>query len=312
MPPTGSSTSCSAASTRRAGRSKTSPVSAAQLGSILDLVAEGTISGKIAKDLFEIVWAEGGDPRAIIGERGMKQVTDISAIAKLVDDIVAANPDKAGEARAKPAMLGWFVGQVMKASGGKANPQATSDLLRKKLGILNRTTDRVLRPRLHALREGWLAEFGDIDSRTFRKSRDVQEKRDRAILLTFFFTTLRLFEVVLSRACAWRQDTVKDASATLHTSIRVCRKYAFHRCFLNFSARGRDAARSHRLDRAADDAQKRRRSARFIEHPRVRTRSRVMRKLFFSSCCSNRNAAPAIPAGADATPPLDLARRAAW
>jgi aspartyl-tRNA(Asn)/glutamyl-tRNA(Gln) amidotransferase subunit B len=112
-----------------------SPVSAHQLGAILDLIADGTISGKIAKDLFEIVWAEGGDPRAIVTARGMKQVTDTAAIEKLVDDIVARNPDKVEQARAKPAMLAWFVGQVMKASGGKANPQAVSDLLKTKLGI---------------------------------------------------------------------------------------------------------------------------------------------------------------------------------
>jgi aspartyl-tRNA(Asn)/glutamyl-tRNA(Gln) amidotransferase subunit B len=112
-----------------------SPVSAAQLGTILDLIAEGTISGKIAKDLFEIVWAEGGDPRAIVEARGMKQVTDTGAIEKLVAEIVANNPDKVEQARAKPAMLGWFVGQVMKASAGKANPQAVNDLLKAKLGI---------------------------------------------------------------------------------------------------------------------------------------------------------------------------------
>jgi aspartyl-tRNA(Asn)/glutamyl-tRNA(Gln) amidotransferase subunit B len=112
-----------------------SPVSAAQLGGILDLIADGTISGKIAKDLFEIVWADGGDPRAIVEARGMKQVTDVAAIEKVVDDIVAKNPDKVEQARAKPAMLGWFVGQVLKASGGKANPQAVNDLLRKKLGV---------------------------------------------------------------------------------------------------------------------------------------------------------------------------------
>jgi aspartyl-tRNA(Asn)/glutamyl-tRNA(Gln) amidotransferase subunit B len=112
-----------------------SPVSASALGTILDLMAEGTISGKIAKDLFEIVWAEGGDPRAIVEARGMKQVTDTAAIEKLVDDIVARNPDKVEQAGAKPAMLGWFVGQVMKASGGKANPQAVNDLLKAKLGV---------------------------------------------------------------------------------------------------------------------------------------------------------------------------------
>ena len=112
-----------------------SPVSAAQLGGIVDLIGEGTISGKIAKDLFEIVWQEGGDPRAIVEERGMKQVTDLSAIEKVVDEIIAANPDKVAQAKAKPQALGWFVGQVMKSSGGKANPQAVNDLLKSKLGI---------------------------------------------------------------------------------------------------------------------------------------------------------------------------------
>jgi aspartyl-tRNA(Asn)/glutamyl-tRNA(Gln) amidotransferase subunit B len=112
-----------------------SPVAAAQLGAILDLIAQGTISGKIAKDLFEIVWTEGGDPLAIVEARGLKQVTDAGAIEKLVADIVAANPDKVAQARAKPAMVGWFVGQVMKSSGGKANPQAVNDLLKAKLGL---------------------------------------------------------------------------------------------------------------------------------------------------------------------------------
>ena len=112
-----------------------SPVSAQQLAAIVDLIGEGTISGKIAKDLFEIVWQEGGDPRAIVESRGMKQVTDLSAIEKVVDDIIAANPDKVAQAKAKPQALGWFVGQVMKSSGGKANPQAVNDLLKSKLGI---------------------------------------------------------------------------------------------------------------------------------------------------------------------------------
>ncbi|MFZ1965739.1 MAG: Asp-tRNA(Asn)/Glu-tRNA(Gln) amidotransferase subunit GatB [Bradyrhizobium sp.] len=112
-----------------------SPVSAAQLGGIVDLIGEGTISGKIAKDLFEIVWQEGGDPRTIVEARGMKQVTDLSAIEKVVDEIISANPDKVAQAKAKPQALGWFVGQVMKSSGGKANPQAVNDLLKSKLGI---------------------------------------------------------------------------------------------------------------------------------------------------------------------------------
>jgi aspartyl-tRNA(Asn)/glutamyl-tRNA(Gln) amidotransferase subunit B len=112
-----------------------SPVSAVQLAAIVDLIGEGTISGKIAKDLFEIIWQEGGDPRAVVEARGMKQVTDLSAIEKVVDDIIAANPDKVTQAKAKPQALGWFVGQVMKSSGGKANPQAVNDLLKSKLGI---------------------------------------------------------------------------------------------------------------------------------------------------------------------------------
>src|ERR1700750_808039 len=112
-----------------------SPVTAEQLGAIVDLIGEGTISGKIAKDLFEIVWQEGGDPRQLVETRGMKQVTDLGAIEKVVDDIIAANPDKVTQAKAKPQLVGWFVGQVMKSSGGKANPQAVNDLLKSKLGI---------------------------------------------------------------------------------------------------------------------------------------------------------------------------------
>ena len=112
-----------------------SPLSAAQLGAILDLVGDGTISGKIAKDLFEIVWSEGGDPAAIVQARGMAQVTDLSAIEKVVDDIIAKNPEQVEKAKANPKLAGWFVGQVMKASGGKANPQAVNELLKTKLGL---------------------------------------------------------------------------------------------------------------------------------------------------------------------------------
>ncbi len=112
-----------------------SPVSSAQLGGMLDLLADGTISGKIAKDLFEILWSEGGDPRAIVEARGMKQVTDLGAIEKTVDAIVAANPDKVADAKTNPKAIGWFVGQVMKASGGKASPQAVNEILKAKLGL---------------------------------------------------------------------------------------------------------------------------------------------------------------------------------
>src|SRR4051794_19830330 len=90
------------------------PVGTAQLGAILDLIAEGAISGKIAKDLFEIVWSEGGEPRKIVEQRGMKQVTDLGAIEKVVDDIVAKHPDKVADAKNNPKAIGWFVGQVMK------------------------------------------------------------------------------------------------------------------------------------------------------------------------------------------------------
>jgi len=112
-----------------------SPVSAAALGAIVDLIGENVISGKIAKDLFEIVWTEGGDPRAIVEARGMKQVTDTGAIEAAIDAVIAANPDKVEQAKAKPTMLGWFVGQVMKQTGGKANPQSVNELLKAKLGV---------------------------------------------------------------------------------------------------------------------------------------------------------------------------------
>ena len=112
-----------------------SPVSADQLGAIVELIGKGDISGKIAKDLFEIVWNEGGDPREIVAARGMTQVTDLGEIEKVVDEIIAANPDKVEQVKLKPTMLGWFVGQAMKASGGKANPQALNEILKSKLGI---------------------------------------------------------------------------------------------------------------------------------------------------------------------------------
>ena len=112
-----------------------SPVSAGQLGAIIDLIASGAISGKIAKDVFEIVWSEGGDPAGIVESRGLRQVTDTGAIEAAVDAIIAANPEKVAQAKAKPTMLGWFVGQVMKQTGGKAAPGAVNELLKKKLGL---------------------------------------------------------------------------------------------------------------------------------------------------------------------------------
>ncbi|WP_170374566.1 Asp-tRNA(Asn)/Glu-tRNA(Gln) amidotransferase subunit GatB [Ruegeria atlantica] len=111
-----------------------SPVSPAQLGGIIDLIASDAISGKIAKDLFEIVYTEGGDPAQIVEERGMKQVTDTGAIESALDEIIAANPAQVEKAKVNPKLAGWFVGQVMKATGGKANPKAVNELVSKKLG----------------------------------------------------------------------------------------------------------------------------------------------------------------------------------
>ena len=98
-------------------------------------MGSGEISGKIAKDVFEILWTEGGDPATIVAERGLRQVTDTGEIEAAVDAVVAANPDKVAQALAKPSLAGWFVGQVMKATGGKANPQAVNALIKAKLGI---------------------------------------------------------------------------------------------------------------------------------------------------------------------------------
>ena len=113
---------------------ETSPVSAAQLGGVIDLIGSGAISGKIAKDLFEILWTEGGDPAEIVEARGMKQVTDLGAIEAAVDEIIAANPAQVEKAKANPKLAGWFVGQVLKATGGKANPAAVQELVARKLG----------------------------------------------------------------------------------------------------------------------------------------------------------------------------------
>ena len=112
-----------------------SPVSAAQLGELIDLISSDTISGKIAKDVFEIVWSEGGAQAAIVEERGLKQVTDSGAIEAAVDEVVAANPDQVKKAIDNPKLAGWFVGQVMKATGGKANPQAVQAIVKAKLGL---------------------------------------------------------------------------------------------------------------------------------------------------------------------------------
>ncbi len=120
----------------KAGKSiESTPVSAHQIGELLDLQSKGVVSGPIAKEVFDIMFAEGGEPHQIVEARGLRQVTDSGEIESLVDQAIAANPDNAAEAKAKPALVGWFVGQVMKASQGKASPQAVNALLKQKLGI---------------------------------------------------------------------------------------------------------------------------------------------------------------------------------
>ena len=114
---------------------KQSPVKASSLGTLIDLITDGVISGRIAKDVFAIMLEEGGEPDAIVEARGLKQVTDTGAIEQAVDAIMAANPDQVAQVREKPKTLGWFVGQVMKATGGKANPQAVNQILRQKLDL---------------------------------------------------------------------------------------------------------------------------------------------------------------------------------
>ena len=112
-----------------------SPVSPEQLGGIIDLISKGDISGKIAKDLFEIVYTEGGDPAEIVEARGMKQVTDTGAIEAAVEQVIADNPAQVEKAKQNPKLAGWFVGQVMKATGGKANPKAVNEIVQAKLGL---------------------------------------------------------------------------------------------------------------------------------------------------------------------------------
>jgi aspartyl-tRNA(Asn)/glutamyl-tRNA(Gln) amidotransferase subunit B len=112
-----------------------SPVSPNQLGGIIDLIAKGDINGKIAKDLFEIIYKEGGDPAKIVEDRGMKQVTDTGAIEAAVDQVIADNPKQVEKAKTNPKLAGWFVGQVMKETGGKANPKAVNELVAAKLEL---------------------------------------------------------------------------------------------------------------------------------------------------------------------------------
>ena len=113
----------------------TGPISAEANSAIVQMIVTNVISGKIAKDLVDILWKEPGDPRKIVEERGLKQVTDTSAIERAVDEVIAANPDKVSEVKSKPKLAGWFVGQVMKATGGKANPGVVTQILKVRLSL---------------------------------------------------------------------------------------------------------------------------------------------------------------------------------
>ena len=111
-----------------------SPVSAASLGELLDLMSDGTISGRIAKEVFDGMVESGAAPAAIVADQGLEQITDAGAIEAFVDAAIAAGPDQAAEVRSgNDKAIGWFVGQVMKATGGKANPKMVNELLREKL-----------------------------------------------------------------------------------------------------------------------------------------------------------------------------------
>jgi aspartyl-tRNA(Asn)/glutamyl-tRNA(Gln) amidotransferase subunit B len=112
-----------------------SPVKAEALGGLLDLIKDGTINGKIAKDVFAKMFETGDAPGVIVEREGLKQVTDTGAIEKAIDELMAANADKVADVQKNPKAFGWWVGQTMKATGGKANPGVVNEILKKKLGV---------------------------------------------------------------------------------------------------------------------------------------------------------------------------------
>ncbi|HUD89731.1 MAG TPA: Asp-tRNA(Asn)/Glu-tRNA(Gln) amidotransferase subunit GatB [Xanthobacteraceae bacterium] len=126
---------------------ETSPIPVAANAAIVELIAENVISGRTAKELYDRIWqantggqisghvSDAAGVRSLVASLGLQQVTDVGALEKLVDDIVAGNPDKVADAKTNPKAIGWFVGQVMKASDGKANPQAVNALLKKRIGL---------------------------------------------------------------------------------------------------------------------------------------------------------------------------------
>ncbi|MCA6232159.1 MAG: Asp-tRNA(Asn)/Glu-tRNA(Gln) amidotransferase subunit GatB [Phenylobacterium sp.] len=112
-----------------------SPIAPDEIAELVALIEEGVISSKIAKDVFERMWAGEGRPRAVVEAQGLQQVSDTGALEALVDQLIADNPGQAAAVREKPQAIGWFVGQVMKATGGKANPGAVNQILKAKLGL---------------------------------------------------------------------------------------------------------------------------------------------------------------------------------
>jgi aspartyl-tRNA(Asn)/glutamyl-tRNA(Gln) amidotransferase subunit B len=112
-----------------------SPLKPDVIAELVALIEEAVISSKIAKDVFERMWAGEGRPREIVEKQGLQQVSDTGALEKIIEDLIAANPGQADSVKEKPQAIGWFVGQVMKATGGKANPGTVNQLLKSKLGI---------------------------------------------------------------------------------------------------------------------------------------------------------------------------------
>ena len=112
-----------------------SPLPSSDIAQLVELIENGTISSKIAKEVFEHMWAGEGRPAQIVEARGLVQINDTGAIEAAIDTLIAANPDKASAVKEKPQAIGWFVGQVMKETGGKANPATVNELLKSKLEL---------------------------------------------------------------------------------------------------------------------------------------------------------------------------------
>jgi aspartyl-tRNA(Asn)/glutamyl-tRNA(Gln) amidotransferase subunit B len=112
-----------------------SPIPASDIAGLVELIETDVISSKIAREVFEHMWAGEGAPAAIVEARGMRQVSDTGALETMIEALIAANPGQAAAVKEKPQAIGWFVGQVMKQTSGKANPAAVNEILRAKLGV---------------------------------------------------------------------------------------------------------------------------------------------------------------------------------